>query len=299
MGGVADGHGGRTGHAAFAGATEGRLDEAGGRIADVRIGHDENEIFRAAGGLDAFAVGGAGFVNVFRDRRRADEGDGFDQGVPEDGVDGFASAMDEIEHTGRKSGFFRELRDADRGERDFFAGFEDEGISAGDGHGPHPERDHGGEIEWRDAGRHAERLADGVTIDATGHVFERLAHEERGGAAGEFDVFQSAADIATRLGQRFAVLAGHALGQFLKVVFEQDLKLHQNPGSFDRRGFHPLGERVRGGADRLVDDIGAAERSFGDDFTDRGVVNRGGGDAGDVRPFSADEQRNGEDFAHN
>ena len=296
--GVADGDGGGTGHAAFTGAPKGGFDQTGGGVGDVRIGHNEDEIFRPAGGLHAFAVGGAGFEDVFGDGRGSDERNRFDRGVAQDGVNSFASAVHEVEHSVGETSFLRKLRDADRGERDFFARFEDEGVAAGDGHGPHPERDHGGEVEGRDAGDDAEGLADGIAVDAARHVFERLAHKERRGTAGELDVFQSAADVAPRFGEGFAVFAGDALGQLLEMFLEQDLELHEDAGALDGRGFHPGGEGVGGGADGLVDDIGAAERGFGDDLADGRIVDGGGGDAGDVRPFAADEQRAGEEFTH-
>ena len=241
---------------------------------------------------------GAGFKDVFCDGGGADEGDGFDRGVAQDGIHSFPSAVDEVEHSVGQTGFLRELRNAHRGEWNFLARFEDECVSTGDGHGPHPKRHHGGKVKRGDTRDNAKRLADGIAVDAAGDILEGFAHEEGRRAAGEFDVLESAADLATCFGQRFAVFAGHALRKLLEMVLQQDLKLHQNPRALDGRGFHPLRVSISRGADGLVDNISTAERGFGDDFADGWIVDGGGGDAGDVRPIAADEQRNGQDFAH-
>ncbi len=224
--GLADGDGGGTGHAALAGAAEGGLHEPGGGVGHVGIGHDEDKVLRPSGGLAALAVGGGGLVDILGDGRRADERDRLDGGMAEECIHRLASAMDDVEDACRQAGLHGDLRDADRGERDLLARLEDERVAAGDGHRPHPKRNHGGEVERRDSGDDAEWLPDRVAIDAAGHVLERLAHEECGGAAGIFDVLQSAPNVPAGLGHRLAVFTGHAHGEFLEMVLEHDLELH-------------------------------------------------------------------------
>ena len=55
-------------------------------------------------------------------------------------------------------GFLRELRDQHRARGIALRRFQYEGVSAGDGHRPHPEGDHRGEVERRDASGDAEGL---------------------------------------------------------------------------------------------------------------------------------------------
>ena len=92
-----DGECDRAGHAAFAGAAEGAGLEGGDGLVEVGVGHDDQVVFRTAGGLDAFAVLRAGFVDVFCDGGGADEGDGADERMVEEGVNGFLVAVNNIE----------------------------------------------------------------------------------------------------------------------------------------------------------------------------------------------------------
>src|SRR5262249_620779 len=64
-------------------------------------------------------------------------------------------------------------------------GLEEEGVPAGDGHRPHPHRDHDREVERGDAGHDAQRLTDGPGIHAAPHLLRELALEQLGNAAGE------------------------------------------------------------------------------------------------------------------
>jgi hypothetical protein len=79
----ADGEGDGTGHAALTGAAIGAGGERGDGLVEIGIGHDDQMILSAAGGLDALAVAGAGFVNVFGDCSRTNERDRLDCGMGE------------------------------------------------------------------------------------------------------------------------------------------------------------------------------------------------------------------------
>ena len=99
-------------------------------------------------------------------------------------VHDFAPAVNNVQHAFRQSGFFAAASTILNGrERNFFAGLEHESISAGDCDRIHPQRHHGGKIERRDAGAHAERLADGLAIDAARDVLQHFAHHQRRHAA--------------------------------------------------------------------------------------------------------------------
>jgi hypothetical protein len=96
-------------------------------------------------------VGGPGLVDVMGDVRRADEADGVDQRVGQDGVDRGLVAMDDVQHAGGGARLHHQLAEADRHRRIALRRFEDEGVADGDGDAEHPHRDHGREVERGDA----------------------------------------------------------------------------------------------------------------------------------------------------
>ena len=67
---------------------------------DLGVGHDDGVVLGAAERLDPFACGAGSLVDVPGDRRRADEGDGGDVRVVDQGVDGHPIAMDDVEDAG-------------------------------------------------------------------------------------------------------------------------------------------------------------------------------------------------------
>ena len=86
------------------------------------------------------------------------------------------------------------------GEGNAVAGLQHHGVSGGDGVGQKPQRNHQRKIEGRNDGANAERLAHHDFVDAGRHIFERVALHEHGNAAGDFDVFNAAAQFAFRFG---------------------------------------------------------------------------------------------------
>ena len=137
--------------------------------------------------------------------------------------------------------------EADRGERDFFARLEDEGISAGEREREHPQRHHRGEIERRDPDAHAERLEHRLAIDAAREVLERVAQEQRGHAAGVFDIFEAAVRAAARFGERLAVLARDDRADAVEVFLDELPVAEKHPRALDGRRLAPGGKRrVRG-----------------------------------------------------
>ena len=120
-------------------------------------------------------------------------------------------------------------------------------------HRVHPERHHRGEVERRDAHADAERLADGVAVDAARDVGQDLAHQERRDAAGEFDHLDAPAHVAARFDEGLAVFAGDALREFLEGVFQQHLEAEKDAGAFGGRRVGPGRERGGGGFHGVVD----------------------------------------------
>ncbi len=104
IGRVAHRNGHRDRHAALAGRAIGRADQRARRILGVGVGHHDHVVLRAAQRLHALAVRRGRAIDVFGDRRRADEADGADARIREQRVHGFAIAVDDVEHAVRQAG---------------------------------------------------------------------------------------------------------------------------------------------------------------------------------------------------
>ena len=74
---------------------------------DIGVGHDHDVILRAAIGLHPFAVPGAGFENVFRDRGGPDKGNSAHFRMSEERIDTLAAAVDDIEDAFGQAGFLQ------------------------------------------------------------------------------------------------------------------------------------------------------------------------------------------------
>ena len=163
-------------------------------------------------------VGAAARIDVLRDRRRADEADGLDVGIVEDGVDHFLVAVDDVEDAGRQAGLDEQFGNAQRHARIALGRLQDEGVAAGDRRRDLPQRDHGREVERGDAGDDAERLAHRIDVDAgAGAVGELALHHVRRADA-DLDHFQAALDVALGVGDGLAVLARQDFGQLVIVA---------------------------------------------------------------------------------
>ena len=135
---VADGDGDGDRHAALACRAVRGADESVGGLIEIGIGHDDHVVFCAAERLHALAVLCAFAVDVLGDGGRADEADGLDGGVREDGVDGGLVAVDDVEDAVGQAGFLEHLGEEDGGAGVALAGLEDEGVAAGEGDREHP-----------------------------------------------------------------------------------------------------------------------------------------------------------------
>ena len=85
----------------------------------------------------------------------------------------------------------------------------------------HPHRHHGREVERRDAGDDAERLAVGIGVDRRADIARELALQQLRDAAGEIDAVDAARHFAQRVVMDLAVLARDFAGQFVGVLVEQ------------------------------------------------------------------------------
>ena len=137
-----------------------------GRHVDVGVGQHDHVVLGAAERLHALAVLGAGLVDVPRDRRRADEADRGDVGMLEHPVDRDLVAVDDVEDAVRHTGLLEQLGGEERRRRILLGRLEHERVAARERGRPHPHGHHGREVERRDPGDDAERLADRVHVDA-------------------------------------------------------------------------------------------------------------------------------------
>jgi len=70
-------------------------------------------------------------------------------------------------------------------------------------------------------GHHADRLAQGVGVDAVGDAGRDLALEDLPHAAGELDDLEPALHLTQRVREHLAVLVGDQLGQLLGMAIDQ------------------------------------------------------------------------------
>src|SRR5687768_6716765 len=166
----------------------------------------------------------------------------------EEGVDGFARAIDEVEHAGGEAGFVDELEDLGEGDGDLLGRLDDEGVAAGDGVGEEPEGDHRGEVERADGGEDAQRGADGPLVDTSSSaVLEAVAHHEGGDAAGDLDVLDGAAHLAAGVIESLSVVLGDRAGDLIEVLLEELAEGEEIADTLDGWGAPPVGIGLLGG----------------------------------------------------
>ena len=103
-----------------------------------------------------------------------------------------------------------------------------------------------GKVERRDAGDDAQRLAHRIDVDAGPGALGVFALEQMRDAAGEFDDFEAALDVALGIGDDLAVLGRQQLRQLVHVLFDQRLELEHDAGAALRSSI-PTIPRMRAG----------------------------------------------------
>jgi hypothetical protein len=248
-------------------------------------------VLRAAEALAALARGGGALVDVLGDRRGTDESDGANHLGIEDRVDGFLVAVHDAEDACGQAGFEAELGNAHGHGGVALGGLQDERVACCDRRAELPERDHRREVEGRDAGDDAERLTHRVDVDAGAGAVGELALEEVRDAAGEFDDFDAALDIALGVLDGLAVLAGEQDGELVLVGVEQLNEAGEHAGALLRVRRAPGGLRGFGLRDGVVDLGFAREAHLRLHFAGAGVVHVGEAAGRRLDPLAIDEVR--------
>ena len=262
-------------HAAFACRAIGGAHQGIYRLLEIGVGHDDHMVFSAAERLHALSRRRAGAIDIFGDRRRADEAHRLNVRMGEDGVDRLLAAIDDIEHAGRATRLDEQFGQAQRAARHLLRRFEDEGVAAGDRHREHPHRHHGREVERRDAGADAERLAQRIAVDVGADVFAIFAFQEMRDAAGEFDDFQTALQRTEGVGMDLAMLVGDQSGELVGMFLDQFLETEHDAGAPQRRGRRPAGKGLLRGSDSGRDLHRASHGNARGDFTARRIEHIG------------------------
>ena len=186
-------------HAALAGGAIGGAHQRIRGHVEIGVGQHDGVVLGAAERLHPFAVGAARGIDIFGDRGGADEAHCRDIRVFEDGIDRHLVAMDDAENAFRATGLLEKLGHEIGCGRVLLRRLQDEGVAAGERDREHPHRHHGGEVERRDAGHHAQGLAHGIAVDSGADRLAELALHQMRDAAGELDHFEAAGDRARRV----------------------------------------------------------------------------------------------------
>ncbi len=270
--GVANGQDEGLGHATLAGRAVARGD---GRVRGqlhVGVRQDDHRVLGSSVGADTLAVAGAGLEHVPPDGGGADELDGIDAGVLQDGIDSLASAVNDVEHAVRQPGLLPQLGLELRGAGRVTGGLPDEGVAGHEGDRVDPHRDHRREVEGRDAGGHAQGFPQGVGIDPRRDVRSVQAGQVDRQPAGEFDSLQAAHDLGQGVGEGLAVIARDQGRQLLTVAVDQGAVGEEDLAASDERRVAPARECPPGGGDGRVDLGRSPARNPGDHGTGRRIV---------------------------
>ena len=178
-------------------------------------------------------------------------------------IDHVLTTVDHVEHTRRHTGFKRQLDQHQGRQRVLLRRLENECVTAGDGHGEHPQRNHGREVERRDPCAHTNGLTQGVGVDPARDVFSEFAHLQRADGARVLNHFQATKNIALGVCNGFALLGTEHGGDAFGVFTDQCLQLeHDAHARTDRRQLPGL-EGTLSGLDGRVDFSCSGERDFG------------------------------------
>jgi hypothetical protein len=149
---------------------------------------------------------------------------------------------------------------------------QDEGVAAGDRHRVHPHRHHGREVERRDAGDDAERLAQRPAVDLGPDILgDSSPFSSCGMPQANSTTSLPRTTSPSRVGQHLAVLAGEDRGDVLLPAIDQLPEREQDLGALGERGALPARGGGLGRGHRLIDHRRRRQRDARLDLAGRGV----------------------------
>src|SRR5262249_19308212 len=209
------------------------------RLIYVGVRHHDHVILGAAEALHAFAVRTPRGIDVFCNGGRADETDRMHTGIGEQCVHRFLVAVDHVEHARWKSSVDEEFSEPHWHRGIPLRRLENKCVAAGERGRELPHRNHGREVEWRDASDNSERLAQREQVDAGPSALAEFPFQQVWDTAGELDYFESALDVAFGVGDRLAVLGGEELGETVEFLLHPLEELEQHARATLRVGRRP------------------------------------------------------------
>ena len=230
--------------------------------------------------LHPLVVGGAGLIDVARDRGRPDEADRLDRRVGQQLVHRGLIALQHVEHPGGRPASAHSSAIHSDADGILLAGFEHHGVAGGDRDREEPHRHHGREVERGDDADRAQRLADRIHVDLGGGVLGEPALEQMRDAAGELDDLLTPRHLPERIGNHLAVLGGDDLGQLALAGVEQLAEVEQDRPALGQRGVAPRRKRRRRRIDHRPGILHTGQRHLTSHLTGRRIRHRGGGGRG-------------------
>ncbi|MNG91684.1 hypothetical protein D3C79_505990 [compost metagenome] len=256
---ITDTHRDRDGHAALAARTIGSPHQGADGVVQVGIGHQHRMVLRATQCLDTFAALGAFGIDVLGNRRRTDKAQCLHLWRFDQRIHGFLVAVHHVEDAFRQSGLQQQLGDEQRRARITLGRLEDECVTASDGQRVHPQRNHGREVEWRDAGNHTQRLEVGPGVDVRADVAAVLTFQHFRRCTGELDVLDTTLQFTRRVFHSLAMLFADHLRDARFVLLQQLLETEHHLGALGRRRIAPGRERSLGRIDGFLNSRAAGQ----------------------------------------
>ncbi len=159
------------------------------------------------------------------------------QGVNHDLV-----ALHHIENAVGQPGLLQQIGHEQRCRRITLARLQNERVARCNGHRKHPARHHAREVERRDAGDDAQRLARGPVVDTRRNLLGVVALQQLRDAAGKLDDVDTARHFPLRIRKHLAVFGRDDGCELVAVFVHQFEETQHDPRAADRRRIAPLRE---------------------------------------------------------
>ena len=234
----------RNRHTALSGRTKGRTNNTVYYLVFVRVGHHHHVIIGTGHALHALEIFRALTINMLAHRNRPDKRGGANILVFKQVINLVGTAVNNLHHAFRCTGFFKQLNQTHRGERVALGGFKNKSIAARNGQREHPQRNHRRKIKGRNAQAHADGLYKRISVNTTSDVLNRFTHHQTGDVGGVLDHFNATPNIPLGILKRLAQFLTDDFGNFVVVFFQQVLVIEHNPRPLRHRHFLP---RLEGG----------------------------------------------------